>query len=48
MKLNGKMLVVVAMMVGAVGATGCNKMPAADDNAVAPEENPASAPAVGH
>jgi hypothetical protein len=46
MKLNGKMLVVVGMMVGAIGATGCNKMSAQDDNAVAPEENPATAPAV--
>lgn len=42
MKLNGKILVAVAMMIGALGATGCNKPNAADE--IAPEDNPATAP----
>jgi hypothetical protein len=43
MKLNGKMLLAVAMMVGSLGAVGCNKSNAQDD-AVAPEENAAASP----
>ncbi len=45
MKLNGKMMVAVAMMVGAMGAMGCNKSDAGGTDAVAPEENPESASA---
>ncbi|MFT3769484.1 MAG: YXWGXW repeat-containing protein [Minicystis sp.] len=45
MKLNGKILVTVAMMVGSMAAaTGCNAPAGADSNAVAPEETAASAP----
>jgi hypothetical protein len=44
MKLYGKTLVAVAMMVGVVGATGCKKNSANSEDAVAPEENPATAP----
>ena len=43
MKLDGKILVVVAMTIGAIGATGCNRSSAQDD-AVAPEESVANAP----
>lgn len=44
MKLNGKILVVAAMMLGSVAAvTGCNA-PADDSNAIAPEETAATAP----
>lgn len=41
MKLNGKTLVAVAMMVGAIGAMGCNRP---SDDPVAPEETAATAP----
>jgi hypothetical protein len=41
MKINGKVMVAVAMMVGALGAVGCNQ---ADDAAVAPQESAATAP----
>lgn len=44
MKLNGKMMVAVAMMLGALGAAGCNKAVDQGDAAVAPEETPATAP----
>jgi hypothetical protein len=44
MKLNKSMLVVVAMMVGAFGATGCNRASDVSGEAVAPEENAAEAP----
>jgi WXXGXW repeat (2 copies) len=45
MKLNGKMMA-VAMMVGALGAMGCNKSDSqSSTDAVAPEENPAAATA---
>jgi hypothetical protein len=43
MKLESKMLVAVAMMVGALGATGCNKL-SQQAEAVADEDNPAAAP----
>ena len=43
MKLNGSMLVAVALMVGSLGALGCNKV---GDSAVAPEETAADAPEV--
>jgi hypothetical protein len=46
MKLNGKVLVAMAMVVGALGATGCNKLSNADSGAVAPEDNPATATTV--
>jgi hypothetical protein len=44
MKLNGKMMVAVVMVLGALGAAGCNRANDAGDAAVAPEENPATAP----
>ncbi len=47
MKLNGSMLVAVAMMMGAVAVTGCSKPSgdsAASADAVAPEESVADAP----
>jgi hypothetical protein len=44
MKLSGKFLVVVAMTIGAMGATGCNRASVQNDEGVAPEENPATAP----
>ncbi len=43
MKLNG--LLAVALMVGSMAAVGC-KSRQADDSAVAPEENPDTAPVV--
>ena len=45
MKLNGKMMVVVAMMVGSLGAAGCSKATEGTDQ-VAPEESMATAPVV--
>ena len=44
MKLNGKMMVAMVMMVGSLAATGCNTASAADTGAVAPEETAATAP----
>lgn len=44
MKLNGKMTMAVAMMVGSLGVMGCHRS-AAESNDVAPEEDPASATA---
>ncbi|MFT3768907.1 MAG: hypothetical protein QM820_25980 [Minicystis sp.] len=44
MKLNGKSLVAVAVVVGAFSATGCKKLSNAADEAVAPEESVATAP----
>jgi hypothetical protein len=41
MKLNGKMMMAVVMMVGSLAATGCSKADAQE--AVAPEETPATA-----
>jgi hypothetical protein len=44
MKLDGKILVATAMMIGSMAAiTGCN-VPGADSSAVAPEETAATAP----
>ncbi len=44
MKLNGKMVMAVVMMVGTLAATGCNTASASDTGAVAPEETAATAP----
>ena len=44
MKLNGKMMVAVVMMVGSLAATGCNNASASDSGPVAPEETAATAP----
>jgi hypothetical protein len=44
MKLNGKILMAVAMMVGSLGAMGCNPLNDQGNAAVAPEETPATAP----
>ena len=44
MKLNGKMMVAMVMMVGSLAATGCNTATAADTGAVAPEESVATTP----
>jgi hypothetical protein len=44
MKLNGKMMVAVAMMVGSLAAMGCSKADAQDSGPVAPEETAATAP----
>jgi hypothetical protein len=44
MKLSGKILVTVAMMLGSMAAIGCNAPTDADDHAVAPEETAATAP----
>jgi hypothetical protein len=44
MKLNGKMMMAVVMMVGSLAATGCNTASASDTGAVAPEETAATAP----
>ena len=44
MKLNGKAMVAVAMMVGVLGAVGCAKQDARDAGPVAPEETAATAP----
>jgi hypothetical protein len=43
MKLNGKMMMAVVMVVGSLAATGCSTANAADAGAVAPEETPATA-----
>jgi hypothetical protein len=44
MKLNGKILVTVAMMLGSMAAIGCNAPADADANAATPEETAATAP----
>jgi hypothetical protein len=44
MKLNGKMMVAVVMMVGSLAAAGCNTASASDAGPVAPEETAATAP----
>ncbi len=44
MKLNGKMMVAAAMILGATAALGCNAPASLNDGAVAPEETPATAP----
>jgi hypothetical protein len=43
MKLNGKMMVAVAMVLGSMAVTGCSK-PSAEMAPVAPEESAATAP----
>ena len=44
MKLNGKRMMAVVMMVGSLAATGCSTASAADSGLVAPEETAATAP----
>jgi hypothetical protein len=44
MKINGKMMVAVVMVVGSLAATGCSTAMAQDTGAVAPEETAATAP----
>ena len=44
MKLNGKMMMAVVVMVGSLAAMGCSTASAADSGAVAPEESVAGAP----
>jgi hypothetical protein len=44
MKLNGKMMVAVAMILGATATVGCNAPADLGDGAVAPQETPATAP----
>ena len=44
MKLNGKTMMAVVMMVGSLAATGCSTAMAQDSGAVAPEETAATAP----
>ena len=44
MKINGKMMVAVVMMVGSLAAAGCNTASASDSGPVAPEETAATAP----
>jgi hypothetical protein len=44
MKINGKMMMAVVMMVGSLAATGCSTASAQDTGAVAPEETAATAP----
>jgi hypothetical protein len=44
MKLNGKMMMAMVMVVGSLAATGCSTASADDTGAVAPEETAATAP----
>ena len=44
MKINGKLMVAVAMVVGSLAATGCSTAMAQDTGVVAPEETPATVP----
>jgi hypothetical protein len=44
MKINGKMMMAVVMMVSSLAATGCSTASAADAGPVAPEETAATAP----
>jgi hypothetical protein len=44
MKINGKMMMAVVMVVGSLAATGCSTAMAQDTGAVAPEETAATAP----
>jgi len=44
MKLDGKTMVAVVMMVGSLAAAGCNAASAQDSGPVAPEETVATAP----
>jgi hypothetical protein len=47
MKLNGKMMMAVAMVVGSLAVTGCSKPDAQTAGPVAPEETAATAPVEG-
>jgi hypothetical protein len=47
MKLDGKTMVAMVMVMGALAATGCSTASAADPGAVAPEETAATAPVEG-
>ncbi len=44
MKLNGKTMMAVVMVVGSLAATGCSTASAADMGPIAPEETAATAP----
>ncbi len=44
MKLNGKMMMAMVMVVGSLAATGCSTASAQDSGPVAPEETAATAP----
>ena len=44
MKINGKLMVAVVMVVGSLATAGCSKAMAQDAGAVAPEETAATAP----
>lgn len=44
MKLNGKLMMAVVMVVGSLAATGCSKADAQETIAVAPEETATTAP----
>jgi len=44
MKLNGKTMMAVVMILGSLAATGCSTASAADTGPVAPEETAATAP----
>jgi hypothetical protein len=44
MKINGKMMMAVVMVVGSIAATGCSTASAQETGAVAPEETAATAP----
>jgi hypothetical protein len=44
MKINGKLMMAVVMVVGSLAATGCSTASAADTGLVAPEETAATAP----
>ena len=44
MKINGKLMMAVVMVVGSLAATGCATASADDTGAVAPEETAATAP----
>jgi hypothetical protein len=44
MKINGKLMMAVVMVVGSLAATGCSTASAADTGPVAPEETAATAP----
>lgn len=46
MKLNGRLMMAAVMMIGALAATGCKRTADAVSEAIAPEDNPATAPEV--
>ena len=47
MKLNGKMMVAMVMVVGSLATAGCNTASAQDSGPVAPEETAVTAPVEG-